>query len=260
MSEAQKTIREIVDDAGIDVPGSDFARTLVFILFPLALLFLLTDNPALHLNIDELQPYRRVSALLLFSSIGLAVGSYIAVDSVQETRLKDLNRYASLFWGKILIGLAVLFFFAVICGWVILLGGIISSPFASALSMSPILLTIQLFRDRELNYRALYKNVGTRWASKKGMRAKNTHILMTRLVFILGLSPIVLVITTLIFGQACVSFLEAHKALLGTAYEKIVSSSWYFRVFFATYYLSVFIAVCGVLPRSFTTRLTHKVF
>jgi len=254
-SSQKKTIQDILSDHNIELPGSDMTKTTLFMIFPLILMLLITNNPIFDCELTDLEIYKSLSFLLLIISLGTAMLSFIAVDTVQKRYLKDLSRFFSLFIGKILINFSVLLFFLVVCSWVILLGGIISSPFATILSISPVLLTIQFIQDHKIDFDNIYKMINK--DKNISLRSKNTT---KKVVLLSSFIPIFVVCLTLIIGQYCISNYNLHEYLLNNKFCEILKSDWYTKVYFFTYYFSVFIAAFGVLPKNITRSITNKLF
>jgi len=260
MSPADKTIREILSANNLELPGSDLSRTILFMIFPLVLMVLLTNNPIFSCEIKDLQAYKNISFLVLILCLITTVLSGMAVWSVQECNLGNLSRFFSLFIGKVLISLSVFLFFMVICSWVILLGGIMSSPFATILSISPVLLTIQFFQDHKIDFNKIYEVVNQEWLAINSNTNLAGKELTEKIVLFSSLIPILIVIITLIVGQYYISNQGLHELLLNNKFSDIIATEWYKHVYFFTYYFSVAIAAFGVLPKNVTKTLTYKLF
>jgi len=174
---------------------------------------------------------------------------------VLNSRVNEINHYICLYWGKILVEISVAFFFLVVCGWVILLGGIMRSPFATLLSVSPVLLFIQIWYNRTFNYNEIREALRVHW---KGDDLEKSHRRAKTVVRIMGIIPIVLVMATLIIGQICIAQYNIHITLLGAGFDKVVASNWYSQVYYVTYYLSVLTATFGILPPHMTRRIGEQ--
>ena len=142
MTTGTKTIGQILAEESVVLPGSDLGKTSVYLIFPLVLLAVLADNPFFNAQLDSIKAYRDISTLLLILSMALAVVSGKSARDALDSQPAEIKWYTSLFFGKLLIASSVLVFFVVVCLWVVLLGGIMSSPFASLLSMSPMVILL----------------------------------------------------------------------------------------------------------------------
>ena len=244
----------------LELPGSDLSKTILFMIFPLVLMVLLTNNSIFSCDVSDLQGYKNISFLILIVCLATTVVSGMAVWSVQDCNLANLSRFSSLFIGKILISISVFLFFMVICSWVILLGGIMSSPFATILSISPILLTIQFIQDHKIDFDRIYSAVNQHWVAINSNTNLSGKESTEKIVLFSSFFPILIVIITLIVGQYFISYHGLHELLLNNKFSDIIATEWYRHVYFFTYYFSVVIAAFGVLPKNVTKRITHKLF
>lgn len=260
MSPADKTIKEILSEHDIELPGSDLSKTTLFMIFPLVLMVLLTNNPVFSCEVSDLEAYKNISFLILIVCLVTSVVSAMVVRSVLDCNLANLSRFFSLFIGKMLISASVLLFFMVVCAWVILLGGIMSSPFATILSISPVLLTIQFIQDRKIDFNEIYNAVNQYWVTINSDSDLAGKKFTERIVLFASFFPILLVIITLVVGQYYISNHGLHELLLNNNFSAIIATDWYSHVYFFTYYFSVAIAAFGVLPKNVTQNITHKIF
>lgn len=260
MENSKKTVAEVLADKNLFLPGSDFTKTVLFFLFPLILLFSVSNNPIFETNLTVIQPFRNYSTLLLILSLTFAVLSMLSVHKSLNSRFEEITNYFSLFYGKILIECSVLVFFLVVCLWVIVLGGIMRSPFACLLSMSPILLMIQLLRDKSDDYDALLGAFEPFWNTKTVTSISENDIIARKIIFWMQVAPIMLIVSTLLIGQYLISQYNIHEAILGNGFREVIESKWYYRLYYFCYYLSVVIAAIGVIPSEETKKLTQKFF
>jgi hypothetical protein len=260
MSTADKTIRQIMLENNLELPGSDLSKTILFMIFPLVLMVLLTNNPIFSCDVKDLQAYKNASFLVLILCLITTIVSGMSVWSILDCNLGNLSRFFSLFIGKILISLSVFLFFMVICSWVILLGGIMSSPFATILSISPVLLTVQFVQDRKIDFNSIYQAINNEWLSINSNSNLSGKKFTEKIVLFSSFIPILIVLVTLIVGQYYISNHGLHEMLLSNSFSDIISTEWYRHVYFFTYYISVAVAAFGVLPKNVTRRMTYKLF
>lgn len=254
--EKEITVREVLDEYQLILPGENIAKTTGYFIFPLLVLFLITDNPIFTAGIDRLSPHQKFSFIFLLLSLVTSVISGWCAHFVTRSNIKDIQKYSSLFYGKILIEISVIFFYLVICWWVILLGGIITSPFAALLSMSPILLLVQFFRDRNQEYDKFYNTIKEKWESLHKNQQIKSHNFIKRTIIVLSSIPLILVVLTLSIGQ----YISSHFPILPNDIDVIISSHWYVTVYHCIYYISVFIAIFGILPQHQLQIITRKIF
>lgn len=259
MSQKNITVKEALEKHNCNIPGSDLGKTLVYICFPLIVLFMVSDNFIFENKISSLEIYQKLSILILIACIGLAVYSAFLAENVSKCLTKELGGYFSIFAAKFILMVSILLFFVVVSMWFLVLGGIVSSPFASLLTISPILLTIQWLNDRPNSYDKIL------WVIKPhlvGYAVLGTarHNVIKWAIVLVGAAPIIVIIVTITVGQILVISLEIHNILTINKFEEIATSSWYLRVYITIYFLSILIAAFGVVPRHLTRLLTKKVF
>lgn len=250
-----QNIRQLLSAKNLDMPGSNFAKTTIYGLFPLFLLLLLSNTSWHPCDIPGLPAYQDLSFLFLIACLATAIASGCVADHVLDITIGDLGYFVCLYIPKLLISVSVLLFYTVVCAWVVLLGGITCSPFAALLSMSPVLLMIQIWRDRGADLDAYYCVCQKAW--QDGQRQGWVLSRWCAKWIVLGLSacPLVLVVGTLILGQVAVVRWEVHRLLLGDAVEKLPTSAWYVSMYYWLYYMSVVIAVFGVAPSAPLRRI-----
>ena len=253
-----ETVAKIIRDNNLNLPGSDIAKTSIYLVFPLLLLILTTDNPFLPESHVALERYQEISFLLLIGSMFLCISSGIVVNDILSKKPSEINKFCSLFYGKIFLNLSVMLFFFVVCMWVMVLGGILSSPFAMLLAMSPILLTIQYFRDRHVDYQKLVKILGKYICGNPNCTVPDAKT-VKMYVEVTASIPIFVVIVTLSVGQFFVETVNLPNYLLTNELENILKTNWYYVVYYLTYYLSIIIASFGVLPSKITRNLIKKI-
>jgi hypothetical protein len=255
-----RSINQILLEKNLNIPGSDIMKTFICCVFPLLILFLTSDNPLFSIDIEEIDQYQRISNLVLMTSLFFAILSMVAFLKIRDVQIDKFRNYWALFFPKLLLGVSIFFFYLVICFWMIALGGIMSSPFATLLSMSPILLMIQFLRDSRRSYDRIYITVNKALKQFEIRIPKSTHILVKRTLCVTSIVPIIIVILTLILGQYSVIYFDIHRYLLSNTFDKILLSDWYCHVYHFLYYLSVIIATVGVLPANITTNIWEKLF
>ena len=182
------------------------------------------------------------------------------VHHILSEEVAEVRRYVSLFYGKMLIGVSVLLFYVVVCWWILLLGGITLSPFAALLSMSPILLLVQAFRDRNRFYDSFYETIKDEWCSYHQGQPIRGHQGIKWTLIVLNFCPLSLVLLTLFAGQWAVCRFSVHETMLGGSVTLVTGSGWYVNVYHVIYYLSVLIAVFGVMPQGVLQKISRTFF
>jgi len=256
MKDRKKTVKEVLAERECELPGSDLGKTLIYMCFPLLILILITDIPN---AVDALMTYQRVSVLILLLCIGLAIYSSYVIRNVAKCMTNDLEMYCALYIGKLTLMLSVFLFFTVISLWFMILGGVVSSPFASLLTISPILLTVQWARDRPSNYDKILWAIRP-YLSSKAAVGTSYHKIIKWLILILGILPIFVIISTVTVGEALIVKLKIHDKLTQNNFESIVQTSWYVRVYIAVYFISMAVAVFGTVPQRITRKITKRFF
>jgi len=251
------TVQKALAERDCELPGSDLGKTLGYMLFLLILLVLVTDNPLFDNTIPSLEIYQGISFLTLIACIGLAVYSAWVVMDVSQSSTKEIEGYFSLFKGKFILMISILLFFMVISMWFMVLGGIVSSPFASLLTISPILLTIQWVRDRPTNYDKIL------WAIKPHLIGAadcgtKRHDIIKWVIALIGAAPIIVIVATITCGEFLIIRLELHKTLTSNSFEDITASQWYLRAYIITYFFSIVVAAFGAVPQHITQQLAKK--
>jgi len=254
------TLRKLLEQKNLYLPGENLAKTIVYIIFPICVMLLITDNPLFIANIKELIPHQHFSFLLLLASISTAVLSGWFTHYIMSEEVEHIKRYFSLFYGKILLGVSVLLFYIVVCWWVLLVGGITLSPFSTLLSMSPILLLIQMFRDKNSFYDSFHDTIKEDWESSHNNQVIRGHTTVKWTLIILNSFPLIIVVATLIIGQWAVCKLGIHEIILGKKIDLITNTEWYVMVYHVIYYLSVLIAIVGVMPPTLLQKISRTIF
>ncbi len=259
MKSTEKTIGNILSENNLELPGIDTGKTAIFMILSLILLFLVTDNSIFQCEIKELEFYQGVSTLLLILCMSLSYFSGILVKNIIDCEVIDLSRFFSLFYGKILINFSVFLFFSTVCIWVVLLGGIMTSPFATLLSISPILLTIQFIYDYKIDRKAIYNCINSEWKKEQDGKNLSGEVFTRNTIYLTSLLPVVLVTLVLTIGQYCVDSKNIPDLLLENKLTEILKTEWYSRIYYFTYFFSVFVAAFGVLPKNIIKKITKKI-
>lgn len=249
------SIYQFLMDKGIKIPGSDIMKTFICMMFPLIILFITSDNPFFSIKIEEIDQCQSISSLGLIISLSFAIFSFFSFLPLITVPIDSLRNYWFIFFPKLFLGVSIIFFYLVICFWIIALGGIMSSPFSTLLSISPILLMIQFFRDKHRSNHRIYITVNKALKPFKIKIPKSTHVHVIKTLYLIQLVPIIIVILTLILGQFSVIYFNVHLYFLSDTFNTILKSDWYCHSYHFLYYLSVIIAVVGVLPTNITERI-----
>lgn len=257
-------VRDVFEIYDIEIPGFDITKTGVFMFFTILLLFLVTDNFVLNIteivitnkNINDVNDLIWLSKFSFFIGLLTLLISLSAAISAVETLNKDIDeitRYHCIFRSKNLINISVILFFLIVSIWVIFLGGIMTSPFATLLSMSPILLSIQLFREKRFKIDKILIILANNQKRRITDHDKQKWRIYKRINKSLGFFPLILITITLILGYYDLSIIKCKII-------EISKTTWFFRLYRITYYISVFIAIFGVLPREWTNRISKKLY
>jgi hypothetical protein len=186
---------------------------------------------------------RQASFVLLVVSLLLAALSIRAVLTVKNLHIHRIQNYWVVYKGKLLLDIAILLFFCVVCVWVVGLGGVTRSPFSAILCLSPAVILIPWLTDRRRWYDAVFSAIA---AHSEELADADTHRQVRRTMRILGVAPLVVVLLTLGLGQMAVAKLSAHEWFLVGDLEPVLSTVWYYSVYYALYYFSAASAILGV--------------
>lgn len=251
------SLSNLIKDHKIEIPGFDQAKTCFFILILIIMLMLITDNPILKIiDFKELETNKdqhllitcsRFSFLMIIISLSLCVFSMVCVFRISNIPVSQFNRCRFIFLPKLLINISLICFFMTISLWIFFLGGIINSPFASLLSMSPILMSIQIFRERKNHYNFLYKKI---YSINQRIITLHKWNRLQKIVRFFGFLPILIIILTLVLGWINFDFIKKINDLQET--------NWFSALYHCIYYFSVLIAFVGVLPDEKTKNWTSK--
>lgn len=127
-------------------PGFDIIKSLIFVLYVVVCwAYLSIVSPPKEINLLIV----RVSVVVFLICVTLSIISIAYAWRIKE---KGISYFApiKILAPKILIDLAVMLFFTVICLWIIAFGGILKSPVAGLLTISPIFIAMQLIGRRDL--------------------------------------------------------------------------------------------------------------
>jgi len=242
----------------VNIPGSDLARSAAFIVIVLLLLIMTSTDLIASVDNDILIPHQRITTILCIFIVIMILASTMLVNYLVKNKVDNINNYLSIYYPKILLGVSVALYFILLSWWVFILGGVLKSPFASLLSVSPIILIIQYVNDEKNNYNKMYviykKHNGTSFDEKK---LKIYHRRIRRVLIIISIVPIITVIAVLIMGEYLVGYLHMHLAIVGTGYKSILDSKWYESIAYIAYYLTVVIAAIGVLDPAITRKMSR---
>ncbi len=242
-------LKNVLVQNKIDLPGSDLMRTGILIFFQVLLLFLITFFIQ---DIAEIKVCRNYSYGLIFVGILLSGVSMMQVYRVQNDDIKEFDTPIRIFYAKISISISGILTFTAVCLWVLFLGGVLKSPFASTFSISPLLITVQYFRDKDDFH--TYERILcilSKHSDDDGKYLKwgQKFIQTTRPISIV---PIVIVILTITVGEFAIA--RPIYKVLGSILELNQSN----RSYYIIYYLSVFIATSGVIPKKITKKITRQ--
>jgi hypothetical protein len=180
-----------------------------------------------------------------------------------ECELTKITRPVRYFVPKITSSSATTGLILLISFWVVLLGGVLRSPFSVLLALSPLYYLVELTWPEKrltlLQVMEIWKEARTQaqMPTKGGEHVR----FYNRLINWLTVAGPVLIAITLLPGEFAISRYSLHTELLGstTRFEAILQSYWYVVVFRFAYYVSVGAAVVGVLPPETRAKLIDRV-
>jgi hypothetical protein len=254
-------IEDIISAQNIKMPGFDILKTIVFLVLNLILLFLVTDNPILDIDsinneiicydTSSLEFLSQISFCFIFANLFIIAYSMLSAYFVKVSEIEDAkDNMIGFFKPKIALNISIIFFFMVITGWIVALGGIKNSPYATLLSMSPILITIQLFRDWKMNENRMFVIVYAQDTANKKHNKKNWRKLENRTKG-LAYVPLFFILLSLILSHCNFDFL--HTKLIS-------NTTWFNVLYYIVYYFSIFIAFYGTLSVKSIKRLSKFLF
>lgn len=258
MEAKQNNANNFVDQIK-DLPGTDMLRSIILIVLATGFLIGIRESPT---NIPSL--FRDLSIY-----ISVIVIFCTGVSMVQSVKLPTFNDIENLstpklfFYPKITVSIAVLLFFISLCIWVVLLGGVIKSPFGSVLLLSPIFFVLEFIRKEDIKK---YHNFMNYCLSRQESQAKKKIEIerfqkYVRLVRILQFLPLLFILITIIFGELSVYFGKIHLFLLNCdikAYNVLIQTNWFTAMSYSLYYSSIIAMTISIIPRDSRRDLWDK--
>lgn len=242
--------KDLIKINNLNLPGFDVSKSFVFMFILFLMLLFVTDNPIFNLASIDGIPFQdkqnlmmcsRFSFIFLILAMAMCVFSFSSVFKYKDIKIDTISSCRFIFLPKILINISLILFFITVALWIFSLGGIRHSPYGTLLSMSPVLMSIQFYRDKHSDYSKLYdllilQNANIKTASNwKQLEKWTKH---------LGVAPLMIIVLTLILG--CFNF-----NLINVSH-----TDWFNTLYYSLYFLSVIIAFVGVLPKRITKKFT----
>lgn len=237
-----------------NLPGSSISRSSTFIVFVILMIIGLLYSP------ERLPPQLSKLSIICLAIVALLIicsGQYSRY--IEDSGLGRIKNARVFFRPKLLINSAMLLFFLVICFWVISLGGILTSPYADLLAVSPIYLIWQILRREE---EGLYQRILEDWrkvVNDKEETKKDIATTYLRWIRILQWSPLVIICLTVSLGEVLIRKINFHMFILGkhdTA--PIFDSMWYLATSYTVYFVAVLSTILGVFPKEIKDSIARK--
>lgn len=248
-----------ISDIG-DLPGTDFVRTILFCGLTALILFVLC-GPLTPEDLPLI--YRVATSFLLISGIAASMMSAIWIHMLHHANVADIRHPHRLLYPKILLQIGTLIVFAVISFWVVVLGGILQSPFGTLVVISPVFFVLNFVFGREIHrctklMIAVHRPscVSTPVAVCLSTKEKNT----IRTLNWLNWSVLALLTVTVVLGEYFVKKHDIHLIYRNTEMAKILTSDWRLLWCYVFYYISFLATILTVMPRQITLGMTRKYF
>ena len=252
------SIEALFKQKNIFVPGSNSFRTDGFIFFSVILLLLTNPNPIIDLNFDPLVSFQKSSLILIGSAIFLALSSRAYARYILDKNVYSIKHYSYILFSRFTINIAIILFFFVVCMWVIILGGILNSPFASLLTISPIIIFVQLF-DAKIDYDKIFEVFEKVKNQGKTSRKMHHKPSLNKFMYLFEITPALLVFLTIICGEILINKCNLTHEILKTEYEKIFSSNPINTLHYIVFCLSILIAIFGIIPDTRSRNFSEKI-
>jgi len=232
------------------LPGSNVGITLTLGIAHIVLGFLISNGWLLNgvhtHEVKEFERYHRASMNVSLLAIMLCILSVGFVLELAKREAKQVSKYFSLLVPRILNSLSSLLLFSLICSWVLLLGGIKQSPLVSLLTISPVLLHIQLF-GVEINYASMAEVIEKNHPTMEVGRVRYHCVIGRCVVTALDWLPVALILLCVTLGEVYVA--DLNRMLVGDKLEAISKTTWFSELYYLIFFFSVLAAWLGVMPR-----------
>lgn len=250
----QTTIGDLFRGKKYSLPGADISKTSLFAIITVVTLLLTADTAIFAESIEEMATYHKWSVILLGLSLVCSAFSANFAHNLQQKNIQDINNFKSALRPKVLINVSITIYFVVVTMWIVALGGIKNSPFASMLAVSPILYVFNLILPSksqrnayEIFLKAYFEansNVSSHSFERKCLKYFDS-------VERLNLAPVIVFCIALLLG---IPVIDLHDGNLDT----VLSSTWYNNTYLLIYFLSVLVSAFGAIPRGVTKSITDK--
>ena len=238
-------------------PGDDVFRSAL-LLISIVWLFFTIDR--LPLAISEY--------MLTANKIISGIGAGLALLSIAQSRHLEVlqknkrkNHIDMLFLPKLLISCSTAIFFMMLCAWVVILGGILDSPYSSLLTVSSIFIIFNALTSQDIEeFTALFESSDD---SDEILFRRNIKIIK-----FLSYMPFVMVFITVIVFE-CYLLIEGRDAimimlLMESDVDKIITdfreTKWYVIVAYLTYYFALIGVLITLIPESIRTNILFLKF
>ena len=235
-------------DKGIILPGSDLTRTVGFFLSVLIMITLTKESPVVRLDFDQLRPYKDVTFLVLIFCLAIIALNFYWYDKLGNINIGKVISYRQLFFGRIAILFALGLFYFIICLWVMLLGGIMNSPFTSMLTISPIITLVHVYQDYNSNYYEIIDAANKHASIPESKIISPNDSKYRNRITILNLIPLIFALLTITIGEYFVTTHDLSIILLNSSYKEILASDDYCTIYYIIFGISFSIAVFGSFP------------
>ncbi|MEJ7623809.1 MAG: hypothetical protein WKF34_07430 [Pyrinomonadaceae bacterium] len=238
------------NDEVIALPGADLSRTLGFLI--IAILIGLIVNTG---DLVQIRSYQRTSMFMLLISWGLAVGSAYHSYRYLNLQLDEIKNPAMILIPKFLLTVSISIFFLTIGIWIVILGGIWSSPYAALLSVSPILYGVQMLYAESAQREACLRFIDS-YEQEQGDSHEDSFMTWYRRNNIFSYLPLLVVALLLVVGYRRIDLFEDFEGGL----IAVLDTNWYYFTYAVIYYSSVVLAIGATLPVTTTKRITKWLF
>lgn len=239
------------------VPGGDHLRSIMLALVGAVLWLWLRTSPKQLPGVYTEMIFYALFFVIALPLIAMALGIIIS-----RTPIKELTSPRKLFIPKIVVQGAVISFFVILGVLVVMLGGVLKSPFAALLTVSPIYYVVHILTNKDIEeYRLIIEEWVKYTDTGKRDSIKNEIEKSVRLVKALDYVPVIIIVLVVVPGELLVLLMDLHHIILGgeSLYAEILKSGWYTKTAYLVYYVAIVGAAVVVIPPEERSKIYKKI-
>ncbi len=238
------------DDEVIALPGADLSRTYAFLAITMATLFIMNRG-----DLEQIRGYQKTSVSFVLISLVVGIASAHFSYIYLNLPLNEIRNPNKILTPKFLLTFSISIFFLNIGMWIVVLGGIWSSPYAALLSVSPVLYGLQMLYVEAGHKRACIQFIET-YDMEMGVDHKSSFMKSYERHKYFSYLPLLIISISLIVGYQRIDLFRDFEGGL----TAVLNTDWYQITYALIYYLSVVLAIGGTMPATKTKKVTKKFF